>query len=291
MRNPHPLIRLALLVGLSLPSAALAQSAARVDELAATTQSLLDAHARIAADSGIRPESTPGYGDARTQLDEGRRLAATGDAAGARRTLQQAYEAATRLIVADRSGQKLATSRADQYAVKPAADRDLALAQARIEAVHALLDAYTRIAPEKGGINVAARDEVTRRLEMAQAAAVTGRTRDARTEAEAAYATISALVMGVRQGDRLVKTLAFDSPADEYHYEQDRFASYKMLLTLALAEQGKEAPPLPAETQGLAVQADEAARAGRWPEAIRLMEKATATLVQAIRATGRFIPS
>lgn len=289
MRN-HLLPRLVLTFLLALPVGAIAaESAARLDDLATTAQSLLDAHARIAADTGILAESTPGYLEARKLLADGRRQAGGGDLAAARRLLQQAYEAATQLIVADRTGQVLATRRSDQYAVKPVENRNLALAEARIEAVHSLLDAYRRIAPEKGGLNQGAVDEVTWRLEMAKVAAVTGRTNDARIEAEAAYATISTLVMGVRQGDRLIKTLAFDRPEDEYRYEQDRFASYRMLLTLAVAEQGKGAATHP-EAEAITAQAAEAAQAGNWPDAIRLMEKATAALVQAIRATGRFIP-
>lgn len=304
MRHAAPLrlltgTAMAVLIVCGLSNASLATpSPARLSELSDTVQALLDAHDRIKAESRApdsRAEDTPAYGEARNLLATAREHMAAGETASAHDLLQRAYDDATQVVIGDRSGQTLTAQRPNQYKVSPTADRDAALVAARIEAVHALTDAYGRVAPEKGGIDQGALAEVERRLEAAQSLTLTGRVAEARVQAEAAYAHISALVIGVRQGDRLVKTLAFDTPADEYSYELDRHSSYRMLLRLTVAEQGKEDGNdfLRAETEAETGKAKAAAeaKAGHWPEAIRLLERSTARVVDAIRATGRYIPS
>jgi hypothetical protein len=265
---------------------------ARMEELSNTVQALLDAHDRIAADTRMTPPAS--YHEARALLLAARERLAKGETGAAQAMLNRAYENATQVVIGDRAGQTLTTQRAGQYQVRPTADRDRALVEARIEAVRALVDAYRRVAPEKGGIDHGAMAEVDRRLEAAQSLVLTGQPAEARVQAEAGYAHISALVVGVRQGDRLVKTLAFDSPAEEYAYELDRHSSYRMLLRLTAAEQGQEESPevrrAEAEAErGKAMAATEA-QYGHWPEAIRLLERSTAGVVGAIRASGRFIP-
>ncbi|MBX9634426.1 MAG: hypothetical protein K2X44_05530 [Magnetospirillum sp.] len=293
----RPLARTALAVlflsVLNASPLAAAPSPVRLNELSDTVQALLDAHERIATDAHVAQKS-PAYLKSRDLLAAARERMAAGETALARDLLQEAYNGATQLIIGDRSGQTLSTQRTDQYAVRPKADRETALVEARVEAVRALADAYRRVAPEKGGIDAGALAEMERRLEAAQSLTLTGRAGEARVQAEAAYAHVSALVIGVRQGDRLVKTLAFDTPADEYFYELDRHASYRMLLRLTVAEQGKEDSPefhrTEAEAETGKAQAAAEAQSGHWPEAIRQLERSTARVVEAIRAAGRFIP-
>ncbi|MBC7951134.1 MAG: hypothetical protein H7Z12_04830 [Rhodospirillaceae bacterium] len=288
-----PILIVCVLIVCVLSNASLAApSPVRLNELSDTVQALLDAHDRIKAET--RAADIPAYAEARNLLATARERMATGETAAARDLLQRAYDDATQVIIGDRAGQTLTTQRTDQYAVRPATDRDTALVEARIEAVRALADAYGRVAPEKGGIDHGALAEVDRRLEAAQSLTLTNRAAEARIQAEAAYAHVSTLVIGVRQGDRLVKTLAFDSPADEYTYELDRHASYRMLLRLSVAEQGKENGTdfrrAETEAESGKAMADTEAKAGHWPEAIRLLERSTARVVDAIRASGRFIP-
>lgn len=269
----------------------------RLEELADTAQSLLEAHQRIAKEEGAHAaDDRKTLKEAEDLLRHGRRKLAAGNAVEAQSAFQQAYQMATALVIGDRTGRTLATSRPDQYATGGATDRRVALVEARIESIRALTDAYRRVADEKQISDRSRLDEVGRKIEAARAALVLNRFDEARREANAGYELASSLVVGVRQGDTLVKTLAFESPAEEYRYELDRHASYKMLLRLAMAEEGAPrgaqmvAERAEIESALLSEMAETEAQKGRWAEGVKLLEKASATLMQAIRASGKFIP-
>ncbi|MEO5372892.1 MAG: hypothetical protein H7840_01290, partial [Alphaproteobacteria bacterium] len=211
------------------------------------------------------------------------------------RLLRQGYDKVTSMVMAARSGQRLETHRENQYRTGGLENQDRKVVLSRIDTVRAMLDAYRRIAPEKGGPDLATVGQADRLFATAVEQERAGRIPEARDSITKAYDLATGLVSSVRQGDKLVKTLTFASPADEYHYEVDRFNSFRMLLKMAVGDEAAAAVARQAEVaqQEADVLRDDAARAaagGRYPEAVKTLEKATARLSQAIRATGLFIP-
>lgn len=296
LRSTLPAALLASLLLLA-PVADAAPAATRYEELADTVQSLLDAHDRITKETGeLYADELKRRGEAEALLGDGLRQLAAGKVAEARTALQQAYQLATELIIRDRSGQTLATRRSDQYVTSPLKDRNEALVQARIESVQALTDAYRRVAEEKQLSQPPQMEAIQRTIEEARAALFIGRSQEALGLVNAAYEQASAVVVGARQGDTLTKTLAFESPAEEYRYELDRFASYKMLLQLAMADDtlpvGMRQIAARAEIDAALLEdgAETEARKNRHAEAVKLLESASAVIMKAIRASGRFLP-
>jgi hypothetical protein len=305
-RGAYPLsaatrIRAAVFAATLLASAAAvaAPPPGAVEDLADSVQALVDAADRITAEDGEAEADQMILGrKAAELLARGRRQLAEGDRAGAQATLKTAYDAATQVIVGLRSGKTQVNRRKDQYTVGANAktDQQVALLDARIQTVKALAEAYRRVIEEKGGGDRARLADALRRVEAAQGMVLLGRLPEAQREVAGAYEQVSDLVVGVRQGDKLVKTLVFDSPADEYRYELDRLTSYRMLVRLTAAEDGNAATMAAtierAEAQAvlLGERAADEAKENRWPEAVRTLESATTLLADVLRLSGKWIP-
>lgn len=100
--------------------------------------------------------------------------------------------------------------------------------------------------------------------------------------------TVSAL----RAGQTVVLSLKFDTPADEYAYEQKRHESNLMLVDVLVRDgkvdegRRKMLDRFVDESTTLKSQAEQLAKAGDYPAAIRSMEKANDRLLTGLRASG-----
>lgn len=96
----------------------------------------------------------------------------------------------------------------------------------------------------------------------------------------------------IRAGQEVVMSLKFDTPADEYAYEQKRFKSHEIMVNMLIAEGKAEGESkklvdgLVGEGRRLMQQAAQNAEAGRYKEAVVLMEQATKQAVRALQAMG-----
>lgn len=122
--------------------------------------------------------------------------------------------------------------------------------------------------------------------------AASGQLGDANKKMAEAYRLEVEEVSRLRAGQEVVLSLKFDTPADEYAYEQKRFESNQILVGMMIGEgraEGdkrrlvdgflKEAGKLKDEATGLA-------RANRHNDAVAAMEKATIQINRALQAMG-----
>lgn len=168
--------------------------------------------------------------------------------------------------------------------------------QARVESTRALIEAQKRIAAEKGGARAA---EPARQAEAlvaeSEKLAAAGKLADARAKADQAYLAVKAAIGSAREGDTLVRSLDFATPADEYHYEIDRNDTHRMLVQMLLKDRRggstdamvDQAVAASAKLRG---QAEAEAARNDHKGAIRTLEESTRELVKAIRAAGVYIP-
>jgi len=164
---------------------------------------------------------------------------------------------------------------------------------ARLESVRSLLAAQRRISAEKGA--PAGSTETTREIERTVAEAETLAATDlptARVTLDRAYLVAKAAIGSLRGGDTLVRTLTFDTPADEYRYELDRNDTHLMLIDVLLKDKRAQgtAEGYIGKARELRREAEAQAARGDHTRAIGLLEDATRELVRAIRGAGVFIP-
>ena len=168
--------------------------------------------------------------------------------------------------------------------------------QARVESTRALLEAQKRIAAEK---NQARAGETSRQVEgmiaEAERQAQAGRLPDARRTIDQAYLTVKAAIGSMRGGETVVRSLNFETPADEYHYEIDRNDTHRMLVDMLLKEKrggSTDAMVDQAVKSAAELRVRAEAEAGRKDHkaAIKTLEDSTRELVKAIRAAGIYIP-
>lgn len=165
--------------------------------------------------------------------------------------------------------------------------------QARRDSTQALIEAQKRISAEKGG---AAAAEPARKAEAmladADRLAASGQLTEARRTLDHAYLTVKAAIGSQREGDTLVRSLSFATPADEYAYEIDRNDTHRMLVQMLLKDRGGDAnvQQAVATAAKLRTQAEGEAARSDHRGAIRTLEDSTRELVKAIRAAGVYIP-
>lgn len=107
-----------------------------------------------------------------------------------------------------------------------------------------------------------------------------------------AYKLAVAEISRLRAGQEVIMSLNFETPADEYAYEQKRFDSGEMMVGMMVAE-GRAAGERQALVDGYAnegrrlrSEAADLARNGQHKEAVRLMEQATGQMNRALQAMG-----
>lgn len=119
-----------------------------------------------------------------------------------------------------------------------------------------------------------------------------GRLGDANKKLAEAYKLVTEDIARLRQGHVVVMSLKFDSPAEEYAYEEKRFGSNRIIVDMMLAD-GKgdgekrsmidrflnDAGQFKREAEGFA-------QSGRHAEAVKSMERANAQLVRALQMMG-----
>lgn len=168
----------------------------------------------------------------------------------------------------------------------------------RLNTVQAFLKAYERVAEEKSlsaatKIQVAA---INTKVDKAQVLAETGEYQSANLLLDEAYQSARGDIRGMRDGETLTRSLQFETPDEEYHYEKDRNDSHIMLLRFALSD---KKPPasftdriegLRQEAAGLRQRAEGEANAGHFPLAIDTLAESTDKLLKALRMTGVYIP-
>jgi hypothetical protein len=169
---------------------------------------------------------------------------------------------------------------------------------ARLDSVTALRDALIRVSAEKNqehrtGETISKVDPMVLDAKIAAPVDID----HARALLDKAYSMVKLEVEALREGDTLVRSLKFDSKADEYRYELDRNDTHQMLITLLLKEERKD-PKVDSmvnnavkEAGRLRSRAEEARKKGDYEAAVEALEKSTDELVRAIRAAGVDIPS
>jgi hypothetical protein len=252
---------------------------------ASVERRVLSVQTLVETSSAAREVERSGRSDAlarRSQARESARLArealASGDLPSAS---SLAEDAAKHLIAAAR----LARDESEH------ADEGSAELRVRMESARALLAALRRIGAEKSAPDTA---QLASRIEASLAEAKThaeaGRIDAARPLAEQAYLLAKAGVTAMRSGDTLVRSLKFESKADEYQYELDRNETHAMLLALALKKQPFGMSEGYERARSLRRDAEARAARGEHAEAIRLLEESTRELLRGIRAAGLYIP-
>lgn len=119
-----------------------------------------------------------------------------------------------------------------------------------------------------------------------------GKLGDANKKLAAAYKLSLEEISRMRAGQEIIMSLQFETPADEYAYEQKRFGSNLSMVDMLIVEgraEGQKRPLVDGfvmEGNKLKNQADTEAIGGRYKEAVTLMEKATGQLNRALQSMG-----
>lgn len=187
------------------------------------------------------------------------------------------------------------TQKVSEHSVKGARAKEML--ENRKATVKALVDAYERVAREKGAGSVTEKKAVVQKyISEADMLSARGDDEGALRLMDQAYAAVSGDVATLRDGDKLVKELKFASAEDEYTYEVDRNDSHFFLLKLTLSEkspdpsilaqietQKQQAQQLRTEAEGLAKSKDHV-------QAVKLLGQSTEVLIRALRMGGAYIP-
>lgn len=164
----------------------------------------------------------------------------------------------------------------------------------RKESTRSLRDALARVAQEKaddkGRAEVAVIDKL---IGDADAQLAAGNARQGRAILDHAYLRAKVQLERLRGGETLVRTLHFDSKADEYRYELDRNDTYRMLLALLVpngSEREARLKDVLERAHNLRGEADAKAKGEAFDDALRLIEQSTGEYQKAIRDAGILIP-
>lgn len=131
-----------------------------------------------------------------------------------------------------------------------------------------------------------------RHLADAQGLSNGARHADAGKPLAQAYRIAVEALVALRAGETVTIELKFDTPADEYAYEQKRYQSHELLIELTLDERKPSGPMRMAMDQYtqqarlLRTRAAESATVGDHRSAIKSLEEATRLLVRALQAAG-----
>lgn len=125
-----------------------------------------------------------------------------------------------------------------------------------------------------------------------QQLAASGRLGDANKKLAAVYKLSLEEISRMRAGQEIIMSLKFETPADEYAYEQKRFGSNLSMVDMLIVEgraDGQKRSLVDGfvmEGNKLKSQADTEAIGGRYKDAVTLMEKATGQLNRALQSMG-----
>jgi hypothetical protein len=122
--------------------------------------------------------------------------------------------------------------------------------------------------------------------------AASGQLGDANRKLAEAYKLAVEEIAKLRAGQEVVMSLKFDTPAEEYAYEQKHFNSNEILVDMMIGqgradgERRKMVDGFVAEGRKLKADAEGRANAGAHKEAVGLMEKAVGQLNRALQTMG-----
>ncbi|MBW2422211.1 MAG: hypothetical protein JRH19_27010 [Deltaproteobacteria bacterium] len=171
--------------------------------------------------------------------------------------------------------------------------------EARASSVEVLLEALRRISAEKHQEkrNASTIAKVETQYAQAQKLAAAGEMDEARAVIDDAYAIAKSVLVGLRDGDTVVRTLSFESPAEEYRYEIDRNDTHIMLITVLLGEKRQSNKGVDTmvtkfmeRADVLRKEAEGQAGEGNYEAAVETLDRSTKELVRAIRSAGVYIP-
>ncbi len=168
----------------------------------------------------------------------------------------------------------------------------------RMASVKALSDAFNRITDEKNSQDVKLKinKELDEMLNDSRLLKEAGKHKPARVELDKAYVLLKQSIDSLRSGQTLVRSLNFATAEEEYHYELDRNETHIMLISILLDKKKaseytrKKVAKFKAQSQTLRLEAEAAAAAEKFEQAIELLEQSTKQLVRAIRSAGVYIP-
>lgn len=169
--------------------------------------------------------------------------------------------------------------------------------ETKLRSINALLDAQQRIADEKSSAEhkQQLKRTVNAMLNSAQDYAASNDYEQALKTINQAYQIVTASIEQLRGGETLVRTLHFETPEEEYHYELDRNETYNMLIHMLVED--KKTMEITARIQQFLDQAnalrklgERQAESGDFDSAIKSLEQSTRNLIFAMRNSGFFIP-
>lgn len=244
---------------------------------------LVNSPAAKNAAAGRDPESASLLAKGRASFEAARQALANNQFDEAARLLDEALKstaAASRKISADGSGLSESAQR------KSLADMAEQVATYRAAVVDLTRD--NKVAAEARQLLLQIDALSSESTQLADA----GRLGDANKKRAAAYKLAVEEITRLRAGQEVILSLKFETPADEYAYEQKRFGSNLTLVDMMIAEgraegqKRKLVDDLVTEGHKLKGLAETEAHSGRHKEAVALMEKATVQLNRALQSMG-----
>jgi hypothetical protein len=166
------------------------------------------------------------------------------------------------------------------------------------ERVRAYHQAYARALSDNSRTGSAAipEDELDRLMVKAEKLARGGDYEQAVTKLSALAARLEVELVRLRHRQTLIHELKSDTIEEEYVYERERNRSYAMLLQMATSQLEVhpaatiQPPKILQANEGERERAESAARAGDAAQALKIIEAATNSMVQALRKTGMYLP-
>lgn len=157
----------------------------------------------------------------------------------------------------------------------------------------ALRDALQRLSQEDGRQGAAAQvADLDRMLADAAGEAQSMRWPEAQRKATQAMDFARAAIRQIREGTTQVRSLVFATPADEYRYELDRYASYRTLFEAMVSPEAVtpfvDSKRQEAESRFASAEAE--AKQGNYAKAVTLLEEAAQRWISAMRAAGVNLP-
>lgn len=146
--------------------------------------------------------------------------------------------------------------------------------------------------PKQGAEAARVRGQVDALAAEGEKLAAAGRLGDANKRMADAYKLAVQELSRLRAGQEVVLSLKFDTPADEYAYEQKRFGSNQIMVDMMIgegrADGGKRqlVDRFVDEGRRLKGEAEALADAGKYGEAVSRMEDATKQLNRALQSMG-----
>ena len=226
------------------------------------------------------PEAMALQEQARALLLDARSALKRGDADATKKLLSQASQAMFQAMRKADGGASGVRKQANDF-------------KRRLESVRVLLTAHQRISTEKKQ-GEATSVKIQKTLDHALQLQAKGDFVAARAKLDEAYILAKLGIEQMRRGDTLVRSLHFESPEEEYHYEIDRNDTHRMLVSMLLKSKPdstkKMAAKFVAKSEAIRKEAEALAAKGQFAEAIAALEKSTKELVRAIRSAGVYIP-